>query len=267
VAKIGRDKSSVYDRVQYSFYVKLSLMEKITFEKIVYQNWTNYFGCSVETALQNGTTLLPESKYDGDKIIALWHIGKHTFVQLDPAYFSALDKLVKNLPTNISLTGEHIQEIWGGEAILSRDVGLTYYLFPPDLPDYLPAYPFILRPLTEADAGVMSALHAANTLEDVDEGYVEVTHLVAFGCFLNQSLVAAASGYERTGFLDIGVLTHPEFRKRGLGKSVVGGLCDWGNQHNIIAQYRHNITNTGSQKVAGSLNFQMYFKSEDISFR
>ena len=242
-------------------------MDKYTFENTIYQNWTSYFGCSIEIVQQSGTTLSPESKYDGDKIIALWYIGKHTFAQFDPVYDSQLNELVKKLAANISLTGGHIQEAWGEESILSLDIGLTYYLFPPDLPDYIPSKPFIMRQLTEADAESMSVLHAANTPADVDESYVEVTHQIAFGCFLDKLLVAAASGYERTGFLDIGVLTHPEFRKKGLGKSVVGGLCDWANQHNIIAQYRHNITNTGSQNVARSLNFKIYFKSESISFR
>ena len=242
-------------------------MDKITFENIIYQNWTSYFGCPVETAQQTGTTLLPESKYAGDKVIALWYIGKHAFVQLDPTYFSPLDKLVKKLPANTFLTGEQIQKTWGDEEILACDIGLTYYLFPSDIPDYIPPKPFNMRQLTEADADAMSALHAANTPEDVDEGYVEVDHQAVFGCFLNEQLVAAASGYERTGFLDIGVLTHPKFRKKGLGKSVVGGLCNWANQHNMLAQYRHNIINTGSQYVARSLNFQLYFKSEAISLR
>ena len=242
-------------------------MNKNIFESTLYQNWTEYFGSPSETIQQVGTTLLSESKYDGDKIIALWYIGKHTFVQLDPAYHFQLDELVKNLPANTSLTGDQIQKALGSETILSRDIGLAHYLFPQDLPDYMPPHPFILRPLTESDTDAMSALHSANTPEDVDEGYVEVTHQVAFGCFLDEQLVAAASGYERTGFLDIGVLTHPEFRKKRLGKAVVGALCNWSIQHDIIAQYRHNILNTGSQNVAKSLNFQMYFKSEGISLR
>jgi len=242
-------------------------MNRQSFERTVIENWTNHFGCPSETANISGTTLLPENKYEGDKIIAFWHIGKHTFVQLDPGILPRLDELVKSLPANTPLLGEHVQTAWGDEAILSRDVGLTYYLFPADLPDYLPPEPFTLRQLTEADADFMSALNAANTPEDVDEAYVEVTHQIAFGCFHGEILVAAASGYERTGFLDLGVLTHPGYRKKGLGKAVVGALCNWANQNNLIAQYRHNVLNTGSQKVAESLNFQMFFKSEGISLR
>ena len=242
-------------------------MDANTFEHIIYQNWTDHFGCPVETIQQNGTTLLPDGKYDGEKLIVLWYIGKHTFAQFDTAYTPRLDQLTKALPANTSLTGDQILKAWENQVIHSRDIGLSYYLYPDDLPDYTAPHPFKLRQLTEADADAMSALHAANTPEDVDEGFVEVTHQIAFGCFFNEQLVAAASGYERTGFLDIGVLTHPEFRQKGLGKGVVSCLCAWANEHNIIAQYRHNVLNTGSQNVAGSLNFRMYFKSEAITLR
>lgn len=242
-------------------------MDKKTFEHTIYQNWMGYFGCPVETAQRSGTTLLPESKYDGDKVIALWYIGKHTLVQLDPAYFPQLEKLVKELPANISLSGEQIEAAWGKDALLTREDEALNYLFPQNLPDYLPKPPFELRQLSEADEKAMSTLNAANSQEDVEESFVEVTHLVAFGCFLENQLVAAASAYERTGFLDIGVLTHPEFRKKGLGKAVVGGLCNWASKNGMIAQYRHHAVNTRSEHVAKSLNFQMYFKAESIFLR
>jgi len=242
-------------------------MDINSFENTIYQNWTNHFGRPLSSAQQSGTTLLAESKYGGDKLIVLWHIGKHTFAQFDPAYTLGLEELVKDFPEDTNLTAEFIQKKWGADMIQSQDVGLSYYLYPPNLPEHSPPQPFTLRQLTEADAEAMSALQAANTPEDVDEAYVEVTHQIAFGCFLDEQLVAASSGYERTGFLDIGVLTHPGFRKKGLGKSVVGSLCLWATRQNMIAQYRHNILNTGSQNVAKSLKFRMFFRSEAINLR
>ncbi len=242
-------------------------MDKNTFENTIYQNWTSYFGVPLETVHRSGTTLLPENKYDGERIIALWHIGKHTFAQLDPAYHLQLKDLIKKLPAGTSLSGDQIQEGLGHDAVLARDIGLTYYLNPEDLPAFIPPEPFVLRQLTEADEGFMADLKAANTPEDVDEAYVEVTHQIAFGCFHGEQLTAAASGYERTGFLDLGVLTHPQFRKKGLGKAVTGALCNWADGNNLIAQYRHNVLNINSQRVAESLNFQMYFKNEGISLR
>jgi len=85
-----------------------------------------------------------------------------------------------------------------------------------------------------------------------------------FGCFYDNELVSAASGYRMVGFMNLAVLTHTRFRKLGLGKVVVGALCKGAVVHNIIAQYRCNTHNTGSLGVARSLNFRHYFSSESI---
>ena len=238
-----------------------------TFEQTIYHKWTNSFGRTTETAYQSGTTIVPESKYEDKKVIVLEYIGKHTFAQIDPFYFQGLNNLVKSLPEGTSISGIHIQDVWNKDSIQTHSHGKTYYLSAADLPPYLPPEPFSLRKLTTEDAEIMSTLHDANTPEEVEEGYVEVTHQVAFGCFHNGQLVAAASGYERTGFLDIGVLTHPDFRKKGLGKAVVGAICNWANERHIIPQYRHDVLNVSSQHVAESLNFKLYFQTEAFTFR
>jgi hypothetical protein len=242
-------------------------MDRKTFEQTIYKNWADYFHCPVETIHYPGTTLFPESKYEGKKVIVLEYIGDHTFAQIDPFYFQALNNLIKSLPAATSLRSHHIQGAWKDNEIESQNTGFSYYLFPADLPAYLPSSEFSLRKLTAIDAENMSVLHAANTPEDVEEGYVEVTHQIAFGCFLNDLLVAASSGYERTGFMDIGVLTHPEYRKKRLGKAVVGALCNWANAKNMIAQYRHDQVNASSGNIARSLNFKPYFKTEAFTFR
>ncbi len=238
-----------------------------TFEQTIHHKWTNSFGSPTERAYQSGTTLVPESSYEGKKVIVLEFIGSHTFAQIDPFYFQALNQLVQTLPGGTSLNGTHIQEAWGEKEIQSHGRGITYYLHPSDLPPHLPPQPFSVRKLSSEDAEGMTALHQASTAEEVEEGYVEVTHQIAFGCFHHEQLVAASSGYERRGFLDIGVLTHPGFRKKGLGRAVVGALCEWAVEKHIIAQYRHDALNLNSQHVAQSLGFKPYFKTEAFTFR
>jgi len=233
-----------------------------SFENEIYLKWTQHFGCPITSVQQTGTTLLADDKYLGEKVVELCYIGKHTFVQLDPTYLPLFERALDGLPAGASLTGDYLRRMWGAEAIKSSDSGLYFYLYPPELPDYLPAALFTVRQLTSADQAAMDDLHTANPPADAAEGEVEVTHEVAFGCFLNDQLVAAASGYRRTGFMDIGVLTHPGFRRQGLGKAVVGMLCDWSIRHEVIAQYRCDEENTASRAVAGGLNFRLYFKSE-----
>jgi GNAT superfamily N-acetyltransferase len=238
-----------------------------TFEQTIYHKWTNSFGSSTETAYQTGTTIVPASKYEDKKVIVLEYIGRHTFAQIDPFYFQELNNLIQTLPPETSMNGSHIQTVWDEKTIQSHHHGVSYYLHSSDLPPHLPSESFNVRKLELADAQHMSALHQACTAEEVDEGYVEVNHQIAFGCFLNEELVAASSGYERTGFLDIGVLTHPNFRKKGLGRAVVGALCAWAIEKHIIPQYRHDALNINSQRIAESLNFKPYFKTEAFTFR
>jgi predicted GNAT family acetyltransferase len=117
----------------------------------------------------------------------------------------------------------------------------------------------------------MAALKQACAPDDVETADVEVDHEVAFGCFADEAegapLVAAATGYRLTGFMDIGVLTHPDFRRRGLGKAAVSALCAWGIAHNVIMQYRCDVDNVASHNIAQGLNFTLYFKHESIWLR
>lgn len=234
------------------------------FDRAIYQNWADHFGCPAAVLQQEGVTLRHVEHYAGDSLIVLWHIGRRTLVQCDPRLAQPLAALVDGWPASQRLSVETFREAWGDAAIRSHDLGLVHYLYPPDLPGFAPQPPFILRRLTLADGGQMSALHGANTPEDVDEGFVEVDHLVAFSCFAGDQLVAASSGYEQTGFLDIGVLVHPGYRRHGLGGAVVAAVCRWSIDHEMIAQYRHNVQNAASAGVARTLRFRQYFSSESV---
>jgi len=234
------------------------------FEQAILQNWATHYRCPVETLLQPGSTLLPAKRYAGDRVIVLWHIAEHTFVEFDPAYAAVLEGIAAGLPAGTALGAGDLLVRLGAPAFEGRDVNLIHYLYPPDLPDCAPPAPFQLRRLTQADAGAMQALHDANTPEDVDDGYVEVSHEMAFGCFSGDTLAAAASGYRRAGFVDIGVLTHPAFRRMGLGKAVTGAICAWSTANGLIAQYRCNTTNAGSEALARTLGFRLYFHSESL---
>ncbi|MBL8056879.1 MAG: GNAT family N-acetyltransferase [Anaerolineales bacterium] len=235
------------------------------FTEILASNWTDHFQCPVSTIERNGTTLLPNEQYAKQNLVVLWHIGQHSFAVCDPFCLARLNAIAATLPANTSLSGEHLRQILGANEIVSHDVGALHYLHPADLPALASLPPFSLRQLTLPDQAHMRALADNCTAEEVDEGYVEVDHEIAFGCFFDDQLVAAASGYRRTGFMDIGVLTHSGFRRLGLGKAVVHAICEWTIAKDIIAQYRCNIHNAGSLGVARALGFKYYYSSESIT--
>ncbi|WKZ48134.1 MAG: GNAT family N-acetyltransferase [Anaerolineales bacterium] len=235
-----------------------------TFEEMILNNWADRFQCSTSILQENGTTLIPEEKYANQNMIVLWHIGKHTFSLFDPSLIELLNNIKAQLPINTSLSGDDIQKGIGTNLITSHDVGLIHYLFPSNLPNLVTPHTFSVRALSLSDEEQLSALHSNCTPEEVDDGYVEIDHEIVFGCFHDNKLVSAASGYRMAGFMDIGVLTHSSFRRLGLGKVVVGALCEWAVSQNIIAQYRCNIGNTNSLGIAKSLNFRYYFSSESL---
>ncbi len=239
-------------------------MNRTLFNQRIYQNWADYFHSTCEALDQAGTLLVPEEKFAGSKVIAIWYIGNCSLIQLDPAYTNKVQEVLSLMANNTALSGDALQTAWGSDSIQSRDMGLVHYLYPSDLPNFSPPGHFTLRQLTLNDANSMTTLHQANPPEDVDEGSVEVNHQIAFGCFAGDQLVAAASGYERTGFMDLGVLTHPAFRHQGLGKAVVGAICQWSINQDIIAQYRCNVQNVGSSRLAKALNFSLFFRQESV---
>lgn len=243
------------------------MMDCAAFHHAVRRTWAAHFGCPTERLEQPGTTILPEPQYAGDKLIALWRIGARTFAQVDPQLADAVRRVTNGLPGGATMTADDLTRDWGDAAIQSRDAGLVHYLYPPDLVPQTPPASYTVRALTLADDGAMRTLHAACCPAEVDDGYVEVSHEIAFGCFEGEALVAASSGYRRTGFMDIGVLTHPGHRRRGLGKAVVGALCAWSVAHNVINQYRCNADNVGSQATALRLGFRQFFTSESIRLR
>lgn len=239
-----------------------------TFDETIIANWARRFQCPPETILQHGVTLFPDEKYSSENknTLVFWRIGKHTFAIVNPARTAMLHDVIAQLPAETSFSGDYLKQIWGVDSLTTHDIGFLNYLYPPDLPDFAPPAPFSVRALTLADQEHLSELHQNCTPEEVDDGFVEIDHEMIYGCFHGDTLVAAASGYRMSDFMDIGVLTHLGFRKQGLGKAVVGALCQQSIAENIIAQYRYNSDNLGSRGVALSLNFRHYFYSEMIVF-
>lgn len=269
-------------------------MDKNTFEQIVYSNWAARFDAELDAPLDVGdlwrpaTHVMPKETFSGTHAAHIWTIGKRAFMRVDPAYVEALTEVLDRLRTSKSpmmgtvsgpesesngviLTGNVLQAIWGAERIKHRAWSLAHYLYPPEFTPYQAASPFYVRQLTAEDAAAMATLKQACTPDDVETADVEVDHEVAFGCFADEAqgapLVAAATGYRFTGFMDIGVLTHAEFRRRGLGKAAVSALCTWGIAYDEIMQYRCDMDNVGSHNIAQGLNFTLYFKHESIWLR
>ena len=241
-------------------------MDRKHFVQRVLGKWAERYECTVEALQQPGIVMLPEPEYAGSGGIHAWHIGRHTFVRFDPA----LDRAINALQTGLGSRDDmEPGELTG--ALRSMDLrikhterGLLSYLFPPDFrPVSLPEG-FTLRQLDLTDAQALADLQAACGADENDEAEVSVEDEIPFGCFAGSRLATVATGFTLTGFMDIGVLTHPDFRKQGLGAAAVSTLSAWCLEADILPQYRCSEGNIASHKLALRLGFETLIRSEHI---
>lgn len=116
------------------------------------------------------------------------------------------------------------------------------------------------RQLMDADAAVFAEFTAQAPEDDLDEAFVELDHWLVVGTFSGERLVSAASMYPwgETLLADLGVITLPEFRGRGLGRTTVRAISAAALARGYEPQYRCQLENTASAALARAAGFALY---------
>lgn len=242
-------------------------MDRETFTHAVYSHWATRFNCSVDELRLAGTVLLPDEELAGTGAIHIWTIGRRAFARMDPGVKSEAARALGARRQATALTQEHLRSALSNDRIDRVEDSVLRYLYPPDFrPAYAPES-FVIRVVTAGDADALAVMKMTCTAEEIEMGEVSVEDEIGFGCFDGPRMAAIATGFRLTGFMDIGVLTDPTYRRQGLGKAVVSALCEWCIAAPIIAQYRCLITNTGSYAISQTLGFDLTFAQQSIYLR
>ncbi|SFS18002.1 Acetyltransferase (GNAT) family protein [Microbacterium sp. cf046] len=116
------------------------------------------------------------------------------------------------------------------------------------------------RRLRAADTASFERFCANAPEADLDEAFVELDHWLVYGTFANGQLVAAASMYPWRGtrLADLGVITLPAYRGRGLAKRVVRAIAADALGQGFEPQYRCQLDNLASIALAGSAGFARF---------
>jgi len=116
------------------------------------------------------------------------------------------------------------------------------------------------RELTDADASAFAVFGATAPEDDLDEAFVELDHWLVVGTFVDGRLACAASMYpwRDTLLADLGVLTLPEFRGRGLARDTVRAISALALERGFEPQYRCQLDNAASVALAGSAGFARF---------
>lgn len=128
-----------------------------------------------------------------------------------------------------------------------------------------PMNPPAIRPLSVADTPLIRRFQAACTPRDLQLGQIEPDDPVVVGYFVDDQLAGIGSllywGYD---IADIGIISHPAYRKRGIGLDITAELVRLGLAMGKVMQYRTLTTNLGSLALANRLGFAHYMTIADL---
>lgn len=231
----------------------------------VMKQLADYFNLPLANTAMPGTTLLPDAELTPQSWITLWPVGQRIVVQIAPELLPPLKDMLAACESGHCLTVANLQRVWSDVPLMTEALKV-YFRDPQDCQPITMPDGFAVRRLTMADAATFTAFQARCPAEDREVGDVGLDHEVAFGVLDGERIAAAASVYEWYSFKDIGVITDPAYRRKGLGRAVVAAICEYyrAQPEPRILVYRHLKANIGSQHIAESLGFQRYTTLESI---
>jgi GNAT superfamily N-acetyltransferase len=215
-----------------------------------------------------GTSVHSSDERRGTRLASHYRVGEHSVVWCDPAVVeSVLELDGRPAPLDIETLAA-----WAARHGATRvGAGYDHVLAPsfraPDRPGAVTA----LDPSSAAAVDLVADLLDACSEDDRDEAEFELEaldpHLV--GWLEHDRLLALAGArpwVARPGFLDIGVITHPAARRRGLGRAVVAEVAARVLIHGRLPLYRCNADNVASWRLCRSVGFEVAVEIEAYLF-
>lgn len=233
--------------------------------QVVYGYWAKRFGCKPEDFLHTGTLVVKEEALAETAKMHLYLFDQMSIVRIAPALAEQA-----GLPDGYDrgFGSLDVNTLQGLCQAAVESTFLDYYLDPRDFKCFPAGAEFTVRPL---DAGLDNALlldfYQACTEEELEAAAIssEEPDAVIYGILAGEQLVAyAGQRYWEGVIADIGVLIHPGYRGRGLGKAVVSALCAWCFENDIIPMYRVFSTNVPSCRTAEALGFKKWIAIETL---
>ena len=231
------------------------------FEQTVYGYWANRFGCAQEDFFRPGILIIKEDNLAKTDKMHVYHIDKMIVVRTDPALADQAGWPGGYRRGAVWPSGRDFEQLFGEQAQVTLvSTLLDCFLDPNDFKQFTGDHPFSARRVDpQADEACLLELYEACSEADLDDAeiYVDDPDPVIFGLFDGPKMIAYASHrYWDDVLADIGVLIHPDYRRRGLGKAVVSVLCEWCFENDVVPMYRVFDDHLHSIKIRQALGFK-----------
>ncbi|MFC0681310.1 GNAT family N-acetyltransferase [Lysobacter korlensis] len=232
----------------------------VVFSSVVLEHWIpELVGHRAEGEFQ----VVVDPSLEGDRSMTLLRVvNGPNVVTLTPARAQQL-----SLSSTGSVSAEQLADRIRGAGITFNGPDYVYYL-PAAEQGVVQAEPVPdgTRQLTTDDAEAFARFAREAPEADLDDAFVELDHWLVFGTFVDGRLAAAASMYpwRDTPLADLGVITLPGYRGRGLGRVTVRAMSARAIEMGYEPQYRCQIDNAPSVALARAAGF-VQFGEWDVS--
>ena len=220
-----------------------------------------WMGCDPDLIDTPGVSVAGASDRAESRVSAGYRVGSHFYITCDPAVEALLSSATADMEPSLDAwvaTGHEL----GGELLGSSLMhvpgasGLASAAQPAD--------EYEVRALDlEVDRLLVERFVAGNSEDDLDQAEVELDNLdelveITTGADAEIASWSSCRPFDMAeAFGDIGVLTHPDHRHRGLGRATVSAICTRMADAGLSPLYRCDVINTGSAALAVSLGFEL----------
>jgi len=226
--------------------------------------WSNRFHCPAETLRRLVSVVMPDVELEASGRVFIYHFGPCSLLRLDPQLALNL-QLQPGQELASSITCQELQVITRlgmrhSVQVEVLDHGAYHYLDPLDFkPATNTLKPNLLQLNPARDWERIEELCQACDALEVEAAEIDRQNpdAVIFGHELDKALISYAGFQVWEGiFADIGVLTHPRHRKKGMALAASSRICNWCLEHDLIPMYRVSEANLASGRIPIALGFQ-----------
>jgi ribosomal protein S18 acetylase RimI-like enzyme len=221
----------------------------------IISHWSEELG--VDAAVFEKRGVVARAGRDESESLKVYSIGGVQVVVVPTAFVSKLPDARELLP--------HVEAL---AARLNVTLTLTWrdFVYYATTPLDEVIEPERLRSLTPDDAPLLADLQGACTPDEVEISIISIDDLYPTGYFEGKRLVGVASVLDKGHEIeDIGVLTHPDYRGRGIGSTLTRYLRNHIAQRGNVAQYITMERNRGSVGIAEKCQFRRFVVEEGYS--
>ena len=227
-------------------------MNNLNRDPRILKSRAEFYKCSLDTFSVKGTTFRILDSFTGTGSLYHTILDKHTFITAG----QDLADFIRSR-TDCSGTSLSLKDLEGLFRSFRKEMGYPHYFYLKNQTDHLPSFPlpsaYTLKRVSNTDHKTLQVFLDRCTAEDIEEALIDLDDPdEEIRLIYRDDIPVAYAGYRpvEADLGDVGILVHPDFRKKGLGAAAVAEVTRACLANESLPYYRTADYNRGSSAIA-----------------